>query len=217
MQLALLARRAWKHHIRKERMNEWTNEWIGAWLKWRYCHWFLFRWIFGIFLRSALFPLGLLKPLPGACHASKSADLIFSLSPHSQSDQQLHYSTAEGPYSSKPMSMTLPLHPSLLEHYLPRSLEPPQAPRGPEEPGGPRSKPPYSEGEESDGGERSEGELVVLTDWLGGGTREQAAVRWNARLSGARCFQVLFAFPRLLYASGDDNVEGQFIKKRLFI
>ncbi|XP_053508964.1 transcription factor SOX-13-like isoform X4 [Ictalurus furcatus] len=84
--------------------------------------------------------------------------------PPSQSDQQLHYSTADAPYSTKPMSMTLPLHPSLLEHYLPRSLEPPQAPRGPEEPDGPRSKPPYSEGEESDAGERSEGELVVLTD-----------------------------------------------------
>lgn len=90
----------------------------------------------------------------------------FSSLPRSQSDQnQLHYSTAEAPYSTKPMSMTLPLHPSLMEHYLPRSLEPPQAPRGPEEPDEPRSKPPYSEGEESDGGERSEGELVVLTDW----------------------------------------------------
>ncbi|XP_060766304.1 transcription factor SOX-13-like isoform X2 [Neoarius graeffei] len=85
--------------------------------------------------------------------------------PPGQSDQnQLHYSTAEAPYSTKPMSMTLPLHPSLMEHYLPRSLEPPQAPRGPEEPDEPRSKPPYSEGEESDAGERSEGELVVLTD-----------------------------------------------------
>ncbi|KAI5622978.1 transcription factor SOX-5 isoform X4 [Silurus asotus] len=84
--------------------------------------------------------------------------------PPSQSDQQLHYSAAEAPYTAKPMSMTLPLHPSLLEHYLPRSLEPPPAPRGPEEPDGPHSKPPYSEGEESDGGERSEGELVVLTD-----------------------------------------------------
>ncbi|XP_058229026.1 transcription factor SOX-13-like isoform X3 [Hemibagrus wyckioides] len=84
--------------------------------------------------------------------------------PPSQSDQQLHYSTADAPYSTKPMSMTLPLHPSLLEHYLPRSLDPPQAPRGPAEEDGPRSKPQYSEGEESDGGERSEGELVVLTD-----------------------------------------------------
>ncbi|KAK3512825.1 hypothetical protein QTP70_026489, partial [Hemibagrus guttatus] len=84
--------------------------------------------------------------------------------PPSQSDQQLHYSTADAPYSTKPMSMTLPLHPSLLDHYLPRSLDPPQAPRGPEEADGPRSKPQYSEGEESDGGERSESELVVLTD-----------------------------------------------------
>ncbi|XP_027010646.1 transcription factor SOX-13 isoform X2 [Tachysurus fulvidraco] len=84
--------------------------------------------------------------------------------PPSQSDQQLHYSTADTPYSTKPMSMTLPLHPSLLEHYLPRSLDPPQAPRVPEEADGPRCKPQYSEGEESEAGERSEGELVVLTD-----------------------------------------------------
>ncbi|TTB41850.1 Transcription factor SOX-13 [Bagarius yarrelli] len=48
--------------------------------------------------------------------------------PPSQSDQQLHYSRADAPYSNKPMSMTLPLHPSLLEHYLPHSIEPPQAP-----------------------------------------------------------------------------------------
>lgn len=116
--------------------------------------------------------------------------LISSYLPRSQSDQQLHYSTADAPYSTKPMSMTLPLHPSLLEHYLPRSLEPPQAPRGPEEPDGPRSKPPYSEGEESDAGERSEGELVVLTDWQTGGTRVQGAVRWNVRVSGLTCFHV---------------------------
>lgn len=120
--------------------------------------------------------------------------------------------------------MTLPLHPSLMEHYLPRSLEPPQAPRAPEEPDGPRSKPLYSEGEESDGGERSEGELVVLTDWHRGGMREQGAVRWNVRVFGASCFQMLrahrsepFAFPRLLYVSGDDNVEGWLNNEKLVI
>ena len=58
--------------------------------------------------------------------------------------------------------MALPLHPALLEHYLPRPLEPPQG-RGHDEPEA-RAKQPYSEGEESDAGERSEGELVVLTD-----------------------------------------------------
>uniref|UniRef100_A0A8B9RLU8 SRY-box transcription factor 13 n=1 Tax=Astyanax mexicanus TaxID=7994 RepID=A0A8B9RLU8_ASTMX len=82
--------------------------------------------------------------------------------PPSQSEQQLHYPSAEGQYPSTPVSMALPLHPALLEHYLPRPLEPPQG-RGHDEPEA-RAKQPYSEGEDSDGGERSEGELVVLTD-----------------------------------------------------
>ncbi|XP_035376421.1 transcription factor SOX-13-like isoform X2 [Electrophorus electricus] len=83
--------------------------------------------------------------------------------PPSQSEQKLHYPSVEGQYPSTPVSMALPLHPALLEHYLPRALEAPQG-RGPEEPDGPCTKQPYSEGEESDAGERSEGELVVLTD-----------------------------------------------------
>ncbi|KAI1890663.1 hypothetical protein AGOR_G00155970 [Albula goreensis] len=82
----------------------------------------------------------------------------------SQSDQQLHYPSGDTQYPSPPVSMaTLPLHPALLERYLPRSLEP-QQPRIMEGQGGPPERHPYSEGEESDGGERSEGELVVLTD-----------------------------------------------------
>lgn len=59
--------------------------------------------------------------------------------------------------------MALPLHPALLEHYLPRGLEPPQG-RSDETREVARPRQPYSEGEESDTGERSEGELVVLTD-----------------------------------------------------
>lgn len=59
--------------------------------------------------------------------------------------------------------MALPLHPALLEHYLPRGLEPPQV-RSDETREAARPRQPYSEGEESDAGERSEGELVVLTD-----------------------------------------------------
>ncbi|XP_066527901.1 transcription factor SOX-13-like isoform X2 [Hoplias malabaricus] len=82
--------------------------------------------------------------------------------PPSQSEQQLHYASAESQYPSTPVSMALPLHPALLEHYLPRPMEPPQS-RVHDEPET-RAKQPYSEGEESDGGERSEGELVVLTD-----------------------------------------------------
>ncbi|KAJ8259518.1 hypothetical protein GJAV_G00170240 [Gymnothorax javanicus] len=84
--------------------------------------------------------------------------------PPSQSDQQLHYPPGDVQYTSQPVSMaTLPLHPALLERYLPRSLEAPQA-RVMEGQGGSAERQPYSEGEDSDGGERSEGELVVLTD-----------------------------------------------------
>ncbi|KAL0978446.1 hypothetical protein UPYG_G00170480 [Umbra pygmaea] len=93
---------------------------------------------------------------------------------HSQSEpQQLHYAPGEGQYSGTGggISMaTVPFHPVLLDHYLPRGTEapPPRRPEGqatptplPRERG--RERPPYSE-EESDGGERSEGELVLLTD-----------------------------------------------------
>ncbi|KAJ8400206.1 hypothetical protein AAFF_G00399000 [Aldrovandia affinis] len=84
--------------------------------------------------------------------------------PASQSEQQLQYPSSDAQYHSPPVSMTtLPLHPALLERYLPRSLEP-QQPRAMEGQGAPPERHPYSEGEESDVGERSEGELVVLTD-----------------------------------------------------
>ncbi|XP_073771993.1 transcription factor SOX-13 isoform X2 [Danio rerio] len=84
--------------------------------------------------------------------------------PPSQSEQQLPYPPSEGQYPTTPVSMsTLPLHPALLEHYLPRGLEPPQG-RVSETRESARPRQPYSEGEESDAGERSEGELVVLTD-----------------------------------------------------
>lgn len=82
----------------------------------------------------------------------------------SQSEQQLHYPSGDVQYPSPPVSMaTLPLHPALLERYLPRGLEPPPARAG-EGQGAPPERHPYSEGEDSDGGEHSEGELVVLTD-----------------------------------------------------
>ncbi|XP_028853547.1 transcription factor SOX-13 isoform X2 [Denticeps clupeoides] len=94
--------------------------------------------------------------------------------PSSQSEQQLHYAagTGDSQYPTTPVSMTtLSLHPALLEHYLPRSMETPKGCEGAkasmekhEGPGTPAQRQPYSEGEESDGGERSEGELVVLTD-----------------------------------------------------
>lgn len=67
----------------------------------------------------------------------------------------------------------MPFHPALLEHYMPQV---PPAPRRMEGQATPtplhrekerereRERPPYSEGEESDGEDRSEGELVLLTD-----------------------------------------------------
>jgi len=65
----------------------------------------------------------------------------------------------------------VPFHPAMLEHYLPQvppvlcrveGQATPTAP--PRERERERERPPYSEGEESDGAERSEGELVLLTD-----------------------------------------------------
>ncbi|XP_063071438.1 transcription factor SOX-13-like isoform X2 [Engraulis encrasicolus] len=95
----------------------------------------------------------------------------------SQLEQQLHYSAppADSQYHATPVSMAMPLHSALLEHYLPpRSLDtvgpsPVRDPAGMAD-GAPRGGPretqrqPYSEGDDSDTGERSEGELVVLTD-----------------------------------------------------
>lgn len=67
----------------------------------------------------------------------------------------------------------MPFHPALLEHYLPQVPPIPRRVEGQTTPTSlprerererKRERPPYSEGEESDGGERSEGELVLLTD-----------------------------------------------------
>lgn len=93
-----------------------------------------------------------------------ATSLTFHIYLHSQSEQQLPYTTGDGQYPTTPVPMaTLPMHPVLLEHFLPRGLEPTQA-RGVEQREAVRPRQPYSEGEESDVGERSEGELVVLTD-----------------------------------------------------
>ncbi|KAM4588480.1 transcription factor SOX-13 isoform 2-T2 [Odontesthes bonariensis] len=95
---------------------------------------------------------------------------------HSQTEpQQIHYSHSDGQYPSggSVSVSSMPFHPALLEHYLPQV---PPAPRRAEGQATPtsltrdrerereRERPPYSEGEESDAGERSEGELVLLTD-----------------------------------------------------
>ncbi|XP_065811427.1 transcription factor SOX-13 isoform X2 [Labrus bergylta] len=95
---------------------------------------------------------------------------------HSQTEpQQIHYSHSDGQYpvTAGSVSVAMPFHPALLEHYLPQV---PAAPRRAEGQAMPtslprererdreRERPLYSEGEESDGGERSEGELVLLTD-----------------------------------------------------
>lgn len=68
----------------------------------------------------------------------------------------------------------VPFHPALLEHYLPQVPPPSHRSEGQTTPAPrdrdrdrerdrERERVPYSE-EESDGGERSEGELVLLTD-----------------------------------------------------
>ncbi|XP_061731507.1 transcription factor SOX-13-like isoform X2 [Nerophis ophidion] len=87
----------------------------------------------------------------------------------------LHYSHSDALYSaggggSSVSVAAMSFHSSLLEHYLPqapptlhggeaRATPPPKRQTASE-----RDQAPYSEGEESDGGERSEGELVLLTD-----------------------------------------------------
>ncbi|XP_037624375.1 transcription factor SOX-13-like isoform X1 [Sebastes umbrosus] len=99
---------------------------------------------------------------------------------HSQTEpQQIHYSHGDGQYPGGGVGSvsvaTMPFHPALLEHYLPqvpptlRRVEdqatPTSVPVRERERERERERPPpYSEGEESDGGERSEGELVLLTD-----------------------------------------------------
>ncbi|XP_034551637.1 transcription factor SOX-13-like isoform X2 [Notolabrus celidotus] len=96
---------------------------------------------------------------------------------HSQTEpQQIHYPHSDSQYPGNPSSVSvaaMSFHPALLEHYLPQV---PPAPRRVEGQATPtplprererereRERPPYSEGEESDVGERSEGELVLLTD-----------------------------------------------------
>ncbi|KAM6927335.1 transcription factor SOX-13 [Xenentodon cancila] len=95
---------------------------------------------------------------------------------HSQTEpQQIHYSHSDGQYpaSGSVSVASMPFHPALLEHYLPQvpptqrraegQATPTCLPRDRERERE-RERPPFSEGEESDAGERSEGELVLLTD-----------------------------------------------------
>ncbi|XP_044025163.1 transcription factor SOX-13-like isoform X2 [Siniperca chuatsi] len=96
---------------------------------------------------------------------------------HSQTEpQQVHYSHSDGQYPGGAGSVsvaTMPFHPALLEHYLPQVPAAAHRAEGQATPTSlsrerererERERPPYSEGEESDVGERSEGELVLLTD-----------------------------------------------------
>ncbi|RVE72415.1 hypothetical protein OJAV_G00042680 [Oryzias javanicus] len=91
---------------------------------------------------------------------------------HSQTEpQQIHYPHGDGQYPASSSIAGMPFHPALLEHYLPQASPAQRRPEGQTTPAAlprdrecSRERPPYSEGEESDGGERSEGELVLLTD-----------------------------------------------------
>ncbi|XP_074527271.1 transcription factor SOX-13 isoform X2 [Halichoeres trimaculatus] len=96
---------------------------------------------------------------------------------HSQTEpQQIHYPHTDAQYPGNPSSVpvaAMSFHPALLEHYLPQVAPAPRRVEGQATPTPlprerererERERPPYSEGEESDAGERSEGELVLLTD-----------------------------------------------------
>lgn len=95
---------------------------------------------------------------------------------HSQTEpQQIHYSHSDAQYpgGSGSSVSAMPFHPALLEHYLPQVPSTPRRTEGHatatslpsvREKEREREQPPYSEGEESNGEERSEGELVLLTD-----------------------------------------------------
>ncbi|XP_028262764.1 transcription factor SOX-13 isoform X2 [Parambassis ranga] len=98
---------------------------------------------------------------------------------HSQTEpQQIHYSHSDSQYpggggGGSVSVAAMPFHPALLEHYLPHVPPGPRRAEGQATPTAlhrerererERERPTYSEGEESDGGERSEGELVLLTD-----------------------------------------------------
>lgn len=102
--------------------------------------------------------------------------LMLYIGPCSQTEaQQLHYSNSESQYpgsgSGSSVSVAaVPFHPALLEHYLPQVGPPSHRAEGQTTPVSlsrdrdrDRERVLYSE-EESDGGDRSEGELVLLTD-----------------------------------------------------
>ncbi|KAK0151231.1 Transcription factor SOX-13 [Merluccius polli] len=97
--------------------------------------------------------------------------------PSQSEPQQRHYAPSDGQYQGASGSMAvaaMPFYPTLLEHYLPQVPPPQRRTEGQATPTPTtarerdrereRERLPYSEGEESDGGERSEGELVLLTD-----------------------------------------------------
>uniref|UniRef100_A0A8C7XKE4 SRY-box transcription factor 13 n=1 Tax=Oryzias sinensis TaxID=183150 RepID=A0A8C7XKE4_9TELE len=91
---------------------------------------------------------------------------------HSQTEpQQIHYPHGDSQYSASSAIAGMPFHPALLEHYLPQASPAQRRPEGQATPSAlprdrerGRERPQYSGGEESDGGDRSEGELVLLTD-----------------------------------------------------
>ncbi|XP_008318704.1 transcription factor SOX-13 isoform X2 [Cynoglossus semilaevis] len=96
---------------------------------------------------------------------------------HSQAEpQQVHYPHSNGQYPGSVPSVpvaAMQFHPALLEHYLPQAPPPqrqvdahvsPTSLSKDREREREREQSLYSEGEESDRGERSEGELVLLTD-----------------------------------------------------
>ncbi|KAG7472632.1 hypothetical protein MATL_G00110850 [Megalops atlanticus] len=84
--------------------------------------------------------------------------------PTSQSDQRQRYPSSDHQYQNTPLPMRpLPLHPALTDHLLQRCPET-QNVRSAKGRGENSQTSPDSEGEDSDAGEHSEGELCVSTD-----------------------------------------------------
>lgn len=127
---------------------------------------------------------------------------LLYICPFSQTEpQQLHYSNSDGQYpgggggGGSVSVAAVPFHPALLEHYLPQVPAPSHRSEGQTTSAGlPRDRDrgrgsgrecvPYSEEEESDGGERSEGELVLLTDWRGKRGLQRRKLLWWREKTG---------------------------------
>lgn len=137
---------------------------------------------------------------------------MFHVCPSSQTEPPpLPYSNSDGQFPGGGCSSVsvaaVPFHPALLEHYLPQVPAPSHRAEGQTTSASlprdrDRERVPYSEEEESDGGERSEGELVLLTDWTRGeGLRGEETCVLGRELTGGP--EVLSLWGTCLWRGGD--------------